>query len=169
MRAAGSPRTPRVAPVRYASAADRPAVEAALLAALRRGGPRLTPFRIAGEVDATWDGTTCAATVTGKGPGVYTVRYRGLSGAPSSVFIAGVRPPHAWSDLVDFLATVDLTTQTSPPDWFALGAQLSDDQGAGAPLTTTAPIEALTYGPVCASGTWPDLKFTAGEPFVVGG
>jgi inosine-uridine nucleoside N-ribohydrolase len=30
--------------VRYASAADRAAVEAALLAALRRGGPRATPF-----------------------------------------------------------------------------------------------------------------------------
>ena len=31
-------------PIRYASAADRAAVEAAMLAALRRGGPRATPF-----------------------------------------------------------------------------------------------------------------------------
>ncbi len=44
-------------PIRYAAAADRPAVEAALLEALRRGGPRATPFELAGEIDGHvgWD------------------------------------------------------------------------------------------------------------------
>jgi hypothetical protein len=30
-------------------------------------------------------------------------------------------------------------------------------------------LEELTYGPVCVEGTWPDLTFTAGEPFAIGG
>ena len=47
-------------PIRFATAADRGAVEAALLAGLRRGGPRLDPFSIRGEVTFRWDGTTCA-------------------------------------------------------------------------------------------------------------
>ena len=50
-------------PVRFAAAADREATEAALLEALRRGGPRATPFQLAGTIDITWDGTTCAATI----------------------------------------------------------------------------------------------------------
>ncbi len=156
-------------PIRYASAADRPAVEAALLAALQRGAPRATPFSLAGTMDVTWDGTTCAATVNGSGPGVYTVRFTGTEGTPSGLLVVGVRPPHPWTDATDFLATVDLSTETSPPEWIVQGAAANDDAGAGSPVTATASLEALTYGPVCAHGTWPDLEFSPGEPFVVGG
>jgi hypothetical protein len=156
-------------PVRYASAADASAVEAAFLAALRRGGPRATPFSLAGTLSVTWDGSTCAATLVGGEPGLYTLTYMGPSGTPSGVLVAGVRPPKRWSDLVDFLSTLDLTTTTSPPDWVAQGGQANDEAGSGAPVEATVSLEALTYGPVCVVGTWPDLAFTAGEPFAIGG
>jgi hypothetical protein len=30
-------------------------------------------------------------------------------------------------------------------------------------------VEATTYGPVCVTGTWPDLDFRAGDSFDVAG
>lgn len=45
--------------VRVAVSADRSAVETALLDALRRGGPRTTPFALAGSIEVTFDGTRC--------------------------------------------------------------------------------------------------------------
>jgi len=156
-------------PVRYASTADAPAVKDALLAALRRGAPRATPFALAGTITVTWDGTTCAATVDGSGPGLYTVQFTGPQGTPSGVLLGGVRSPHTWSDVKEFLATVDLSTETATPDWIVEGAQVTDGGGTGTMATTTAVLDPLTYGPVCVRGTWPDLTFTPGEPFVIDG
>jgi inosine-uridine nucleoside N-ribohydrolase len=156
-------------PVRYAAAADRPAVEDALLAALRRGGPRATPFSLAGTIDVIWDGTTCAATVDGGGPGMYTVGYTGTAGAPSGVLVGGVRPPHAWSELIAFISNVNLSSEPTVPDWIVEGGQANDEAGAGERVQTTAVLDALTYGPVCVRGTWPDLIFTPGAPFDIGG
>ena len=44
-----------------------------------------------------------------------------------------------------------------------LGAQIADETGAGTTATTTVVIKPGTYGPVCATGTWPDIAFTPGE------
>ncbi len=151
-------------PIRYAEAADRPAVEAALLAALRRGGPRATPFQLAGQVHATWDGTTCAMNVDGGGAGFYTLDFQGTAGTPSSALIAGVREPHQWSELEAFLATIDLSTTTQPPDWVVQAGQANDEPGTGDAVSTTVNLAPGTFGPICATGEWPDLTFTAGEP-----
>jgi hypothetical protein len=154
-------------PVRYASAADRPAVEAALLAALRRGGPRTTPFELAGRIQVTWDGSTCAMTVDGGGPGLYTLGYQGPAGSPSGVFVAGVRDPHPWSDMQAFLKTVNLSTESALPDWLIQGGQAYDEQGTGAALSSTIELAPGTVGPVCVTGEWPNLVFTPGDPIEV--
>lgn len=154
-------------PVRFAASADREATEAALLDALRRGGPRATPFALVGTIDVTFDGTTCAATEAGDGPGpgLHQVRYTGPVGTPSGAFVVGVAPGHAWTELTTFFETVDVETATEPPDWVILGAQVADDAGAGTPVTTTlARLDGPTYGPVCLTGTWPELTFVAGTP-----
>lgn len=155
-------------PVRYASAADRSAVEAALLAALRIGGPRATPFTLGGTLAGNWNGATCVLTAEITGPGLYEVNYTGTALTPSGLLIAGVRPPHAWSELVGFLETVDLSSEVELPDWIIDAGEANDESGTGAPMSTTTDLEAgIIYGPVCVTGQWPDLAFTPGEPFEV--
>ena len=157
-------------PVRVRAAADRPAVEAALLAALRRGPPRATPFALAGTIDVDVGRHDLRRDrQRHRTRGVHGAVHRHARGPRRGCCSGGVRPPHTWTDATDFLETVDLSAGTSPPEWIVQGAAANDDVGAGTPVTTTASLEALTYGPVCARGTWPDLEFTPGEPFVVGG
>lgn len=154
---------------RVAVAADAPAVEAAVLSALQRGPARVTPFQLVGEIDATFDGTTCRATLsaasTAPMDGLYRLRFTGPAGAPSGVTIVGVQAPRRWSDLVDWLATVDLATQPEPPSWVTLGASVSDEAGTGTPVSLAGAIPAGTVGPVCLSGAWPDLTFVPGTSF----
>jgi hypothetical protein len=156
-------------PVRFGRAADRAAVESALVSALKRGGPRLTPFAILGETTATWDGTTCAITSPPVGPGMHTLRLTNASGAPVSVTIVGLGPPHTWADVTNFLASVDLSRAESaqPPDWIRVLGSIDDMTGAGADTTAMVVIDEGAGGPVCATGTWPDLTFVAGSPFDV--
>lgn len=158
-------------PVRYASAADRPAVETALLAALRRGGPRATPFTVAGTIAVTWDGTTCRASIDSQGPGVHTLTFDGPAGMPTGVMVGGVRSPATWADLVDFVTSIDLDALdgTKLPAWLIQGPQAIDAAGTGSSVTSTAGLEPATYGPVCFAATWPNLTFTTGEPFAIGG
>ena len=155
-------------PVRYAASADAPAVVAALLTALERGGPRPDPFALAGSLEATWDGTTCSMTAPDDS-GLYDVTYTGPAGQPSGVMVAGVAAPGTWADLETFVADLDLSTETSPPAWLLLGGQLLDEPGAGSPVGGTAFVEPGTWGPVCVQGTWPDLTFTIGSGTIVGG
>ena len=154
-------------PIRYASAADQPAVEAALLAALRRGGPRAAPFQLAGTIAVTSDGTSCSMAMDGTGPGLYTATYQGPGAKPSAIQFAGVRDPHSWADLEAFLETVDLSTVTSVPDWVVQAAQVSDDRGTGQPVTATVQVPSGTFGPICVSGEWPELDFVTGDPIEV--
>ena len=156
-------------PVRYASAADRVAVEAALLTALRRGEPRATPFQLAGSLTATWDGTTCTLAGDAVRPGFYGLTYTGSGGRPTGVLIAGVRAPRTWADLTAFVAALDLETMTGIPDWLIQGGEAADEGGSGAPVATTATLETGTFGPICLEGEWPDLTFTPGQSFDVAG
>ena len=154
-------------PVRFANAADAPAVEAALLDALRRGAPRATPFVRGGKLSVTWDGTTCALTTESGQAGAYDLTLQGVEGTPSGVMIAGVQPPHTWADLEAFAATIDVEQQVTPPDWLLLAGQVSDDTGSGGLRFGLADLQAGTFGPVCFEGTWPDLRFVPGAPFEV--
>ncbi|MGK2850131.1 MAG: nucleoside hydrolase [Candidatus Limnocylindrales bacterium] len=159
--------------VRVAVAADRPAVEQALLAALRRGAARVTPFQLAGEIDATFDGTTCRTTTSGADAragfvaGLYRLRYTGPAGVPSGVTVIGVQAPKRWADLVSWLATIDISKGQEPPAWIQMAASVADEAGTGTAVTAAGPIPAGTVGPVCLSGMWPDLTFVPGTPFEV--
>ena len=151
-------------PIRFAAAADRPAVEAALLDALRRGDQRATPFELVGTVHAAWDGTTCSMTVDGDGPGMYTLEFQAPAETPAGVMVAGVKDSHSWSDLEAFLTSIDLSVDTDVPEWIVQVGQVNDEPGTGEPVTATVELAPGTAGPVCASGEWPDLSFVAGAP-----
>ena len=156
-------------PVRIATAADDVAVEAALLDALRVGPARATPFELAGELTVRWDGSTCAFEMTqGLTPGVAALTFDNSTGDPAGVQIVGVQDPHTWTELVALLPTLDMETATIP-DWVIDAGNASDEAGAGGNVRSTARLEPGTYGPVCLSGTWPDVSFRLGEPFVVTG
>jgi inosine-uridine nucleoside N-ribohydrolase len=154
-------------PVRFATAAHREAVEAALVEALGTGPARTTPFELAGELAVRWDGSTCTFDMAGGlRPGAAKLTFDNGTGDPAGVQIVGVREPHNWEELADLLRTVDVET-AAPPDWVIEAGGISDDPGAGGSLEGSVVLESGTYGPVCVTGTWPDLVFHPGQPFVV--
>jgi hypothetical protein len=65
-----------------------------------------------------------------------------------------------------FAATVDVATGMTP-DWIIEGASVNDEAGHGALAAGTMVVQPVTYGPICVTGTWPDLAFTPGEGFEV--
>lgn len=160
-------RDPAGRPVRFAVAADRAAVESALREALQRGPGRVTPFELSGELTVTWDGTTCATKpFEALGPGVVRVTFENASGKPAGVLVGGAEPPHTWADLNAVIKGLDIETET-PPDWIIEGASVNDEAGTGAPVSGTMVARPAIYGPICVTGTWPDLAFTPGEGFEV--
>jgi inosine-uridine nucleoside N-ribohydrolase len=157
-------RDPAGRPARVATAADRPAVEAALLDALDRGDARITPFAVTGEIAIGFDGTSCTRTADSTGPGFHLVSFTSTAGGPSGVVLGGVRAPATWADLQATLATFDVATGV-PPEWYIDAASITDASGSGEAMTTTVALEAATYGPLCFTGQPPDLTVTLGEPF----
>lgn len=158
-------------PVRIATSADPAAVETALLDALHQGALRATPFQLSGELTVRWDGSACTFEMAGGGltPGIAALAFENSTGDPAGVQIVGVREPHTWADLEALLPTFDLGNEQTaqPPDWVVDAGSALDEKGTGVPVKTTARLEIGTYGPVCLSGTWPDIKFHPGQPFVV--
>jgi inosine-uridine nucleoside N-ribohydrolase len=152
--------------VRFAIAADRLAVEEAFLSSLRRGGPRVTPFRLAGTLAVSFDGTTCSLRGESNETGLHVVDYAGPSDGPSGVTMAGVRPPNRWEQLLAMLPTIDVAAQ--PPDWVVVGPVAEDSEGTGRPVSAAGDLEEATYGPLCFRGTFPDVVFTPGIPFQPG-
>lgn len=153
--------------IRFAAAADRAAVEVALLDAFRRGEPRATPFSLAGSLAVTFDGTTCSVSGTSDQPGVHELRFEGPVGTPSGAVAVGIRPPHRWEELVAMLPAFDV--EAPPPDWLVEGPVAQDPAGSGEPVTATGSLDEDLAGVACLSGTWPDLDFAPGRPFPVGG
>lgn len=153
--------------VGFATGADRPAVEAALLEALRRGGPRATPFVLAGTLTGAFDGTTCTLSADANVPGSYELRYTGPRDVRSQLIVVNVLAPKTWADLQAFLETVDVDAIETAPEWFAVAGETSDSGGGvpGPPARIDVPPG--TVGPVCVTGEWPDLDFTSGTPFEV--
>ena len=99
-------------------------------------------------------------------PGCIWLEYEGMAGTPSGIAIVGVRPPYRWAQLLALLPTVDPTV--TPPDWVVAGPVADDQAGTGQPVTGAGDLDEGTYGPVCYTGTWPDLAYTAGIPFQAG-
>jgi inosine-uridine nucleoside N-ribohydrolase len=154
-------------PIRVATAADAEAVETALLDALRVGPARLTPFSLAGEITVRWDGSTCAFEITdGVTPGLAGVTFDNSTGDPAGVQIVGVQEPHTWKELVDLLPTVDPET-AAPPAWVIDAGGVVDEAGTGGSTTGSVRLDSGTYGPLCITGTWPDINLRPGQPFVV--
>jgi inosine-uridine nucleoside N-ribohydrolase len=155
-------------PVRFATAADRPTTEAALLAALRKGPPRHDPFSLAGTIAVAWDGTSCTMQVSSPRAGVHLVSLANSSRTPGGTLIMGVEAPHRWSELMALFEDIDIE-HVQQPDWMLQGGQIADETGAGTAATATATIKAEAYGPICVTGTWPDVTFTVGLPVTFGG
>ena len=153
-------------PARFATAADRSAVEAALLEALGRGAPRTTPFQLAGQLGVTFDGRTCEATGHSDREGPHRVDFKSTTGKPSGVTLVGATEPHTWEDVLALIKTADI--EKEPPSWLIIGPTASDMTGSGGAVTGAGDLAVGFYGPVCISGDWPKVTFTAGTPFEVG-
>ncbi|MGH2474604.1 MAG: nucleoside hydrolase [Candidatus Limnocylindrales bacterium] len=160
-------RDPAGRSIRFAVAADRDAIETAMLEALRRGPARATPFELSGELTVTWDGTTCATgPFEAIAPGVVRIAFENLSGKPAGVIIIGARAPHTWPEVVSLVTGLDLETQP-PPDWIIEGAIVSDEAGTGVPAAGTMIALRATYGPICVNDSGPDPIITPGDSFEV--
>jgi hypothetical protein len=158
-------RDPAGRPVQVAIAADRPAVEAALLDALGRGPPRATPFATAGALTFRWDGTTCTRLGETGGSGVYVVEFQNGTSTPAALAVIGVREPRTWADVVELAATID-PAAPAIPEWVIQAGVVADQTGSDAMAATTMTLDAgATYGPVCQAGTAPAVELTLGEPF----
>jgi inosine-uridine nucleoside N-ribohydrolase len=161
-------RDPAGRPIRYASSADREAVEAALLAGLRRGGPRADRFEIRGEVSFRWDGTGC--TTMGSTPGaagMYRAHLVNDTREPVGLAVIQVLPPHDWEEVTTLLADFDPSLGTEPPDWIVpIGFVEAGPEATGSGLVD---LEAGTAGAVCLAGEWPDVTFVPAQPLTVGG
>ena len=155
-------------PVRVAMGAEAGAAEDALLASLARGPDRGTPFALTGEVGVTWDGTTCAtAPAEPIAPGVSSLTFENLSGAPAGVSVIGLRAPHTWDELAALTADPAIVEE-DPPDWVVESGSLSDESGEGGEQAATALIVAgHTYGAVCITGEWPEIDFVLSDSFEV--
>jgi inosine-uridine nucleoside N-ribohydrolase len=157
-------RDPAGREVRFANAADRPAVEAALLEALRRGAPRPEPFVLAAEARLRWDGTTCAwAGDPPSAAGLRRLTIENRSTVDGGAFVVAVEAPHTWEELLDFIETFEAEAGTEPPAWvsalaFDLGAR------AGAQATALVDLPPGISGALCVSGDWPDIELVPGEP-----
>ncbi|HEY7703080.1 MAG TPA: nucleoside hydrolase [Candidatus Limnocylindrales bacterium] len=153
--------------IRFASSADRAAVEAALLDGLRRGQPRQTPFAVGGSIFVTFDGTSCSVTGASDQRGGQELRYEGPAGTPSGAAIFGIRPPHGWDEVLALLPTYQI--EAPPPEWLVEGPIAQDSLGLGEAVIATGSLDEDLAGVVCFTGTWPDVAFTPGRAFAVGG
>jgi inosine-uridine nucleoside N-ribohydrolase len=152
-------------PVQAAIAADRPAVETALLEALGRGPPRATPFATAGELTFRWDGAACTRLGEAGGPGVYVVEFQNGASGPAALAVIGIREPRTWADVIELATTVD-PAAPAIPEWVIQAGVVADQTGSDAMIATTMTLEAgTTYGPVCQAGRAPAVELTLGEPF----
>jgi hypothetical protein len=79
--------------------------------------------------------------------------------------MAGAVAPKTWADVVAFVKRADLSDPNlAPPAWIA---QVPVDVSATAGTRTSAfvPLPAGSVGMLCATGTYPDLRFRDGGSF----
>jgi len=153
-------------PARFAASADRPAVEKALLAALRQGSPRATPFQLAGTLGITLDGFACTISGHSDRDGPHRVDFKSTTDKPSGAAIVGTAAPQTWQDVLDLLPVIG--QQAKLPSWLVVGPIAADGVGSGKVITATGDLLEGFYGPICYTGAWPHGRFVAGTPFEVG-
>lgn len=152
-------RDPAGRPIRFATSADRAAVEAALLTGLRRGAPRTDPFAIRGDLTIRWDGETCRFDEpVAAGVGVYRVHLVNETAAPAGLTMVAVAAPHVWTELPGLVASLDPTVE--PPGWVMPFGFVEADGGESG--SSVVAFGDGTVGPVCFAGEWPDLVFAVG-------
>lgn len=160
-------RDPAGRPIRFASRADRPAVEAALLAGLRRGAPRTDPFAIRGDLTVRWDGTTCSAEgSTPAHAGMYRAHLVNETSGPAGLAVVGIQPPHGWDEFETLLAELDGEEGGQPPGWVLVAGfaeAAADATGSG-----LVEIRDGSFRGLCVTGEWPDLTYDLAAPFEVG-
>ncbi len=155
-------------PIRAAMSADADTFMASLLTALRRGDPRPQPFTVVGDVMVRWDGTTCQVEPAIDRSGVARIVLANDAASVVSVLIAGVEEPKTWSDVLQFVDSVDLADpDVQVPDWII---QVGDGVTAGPGSETTAflGLPAGAVGFICATGEFPAFEFFDGGSFPVG-
>lgn len=142
--------------VTVAIAADRPAVEGALVASLARGPARVDPFEFDGAVEVQWDGDSCLSTVDIAGAGIARVEFANDSSATAGLTVVEIADGHTWADLVDVV--VAAPTDQDGPEWIVPVAFV-EELGPGQVGATSMKLHSGSYSPVCAVGTWPDLTY----------
>lgn len=153
-------RAPDGRPVRAAMSTDPDAAITAFLAALRVGAPRPDPFVLAGELSVTWDGTACR--LTNARPvvaGDALIRFTNQGDATAVLVVAGLKPPHAWAEIEQLIATTRPGEPVPPPDWLVQVAAVPAD--ALAEATIIAALPPGTIGAICASGTEQAITYTS--------
>lgn len=158
-------RTPQGTPIRVAVSADRAAFEAKLLAGLRRGAPRPTPFKPAGEMTVRFDGTTCADT----GPaamkaGDWLVRFENTTSTGAMVALLKFHAGSGWQDLIAY--GKDHPESMDPPSF--VDVPLVAEAPAGGSRPSVVALGAGTYGFACLVPTPPPFlghgSFEVGAP-----
>ncbi len=155
-------RDPAGTPVRVATRAARPAVEAALLEALRRGPPRPNPFAMQGGIRVTWDGRTCAMVGAPSRAGTYELTFEvAPDAAGAGLGFVALGPDRTWDQLRELFRDFEVAEGVEPPPWVSVVGELDGVPGSSSSTVTTIP--AGTAGPVCLHGEWPELEFAIGE------
>ena len=162
-------RDPAGRPARIAVAADGPRVTDAVLAGLRRGGPRPEPFAVAGTMSVTWDGTTCRRDAAPGTAGLTRVELHNASGVPTGLLAAGVREPKTWADALAWVEAADFTDPAIVvPDWIV---QVGGDgvfAEPGRDAVAMVDLPAGTVGVICATGAWPEFSLSDGGAVTLG-
>jgi inosine-uridine nucleoside N-ribohydrolase len=130
-------------PVTLATAADRERFETVFLAGLRSGGPRRTPFEVKGDLEVTFDGTTCAADVPATlEAGAYTISFQNDAKVQAAVVIAGLTEGSTYEDLDAWMRDHPGSTE-QPPMVEVLGFVVLEPGTAGSGLGMLTPGDAL--------------------------
>jgi inosine-uridine nucleoside N-ribohydrolase len=141
-------------PIALASSADREAFEAAFLAGLRSGGPRRTPFEVAGDLAVTFDGTTCAADVPATlEAGSYMISFTNDSKVQSAALISGLTEGSTYEDLDAWTRDHPGSTD-QPPMVEVLGVVILEPGTAGSGLGVLTPGDAFLTCLVAKDGQY---------------
>jgi hypothetical protein len=135
--------------------------------ALSLGRPRADPFELAGDLAASWDGTSCTADATGETrPGAYRLTFANDSADFAGFALVRVAPPHTWEELHELAAQLDPATGEAPPAWIGVMGQVQADAGQSAPAIVQ--VDSGLVGPVCAAADGDALaSYHVGEPVTI--
>lgn len=152
------------APVTVATGADEAAFQDRFLAGLRTGGPRRTPFVVAGDLMLSFDGTTCVVDAAPSlAAGTYEVRFANRSTVDTGGVLARIRDGSTYQDLLDWLGeNPEIIEQ--PPMVEILGFVVA---GAGSDAQALITMPTGTAFPVCQAVDPEANQIVLGDPFAI--